>query len=71
MKTNQHLLYENWDFDFPLYLFHPFLETMLLSESMTSRIFLKTYRFWFQKIDGKNVDCHDKEMFGKMHKMTK
>ena len=56
MKTNQNLLYENWDFDFPLYLFHPFLETMLLSESMTSRIFLKTYRFWFQKIDGKNVD---------------
>ena len=33
-----------------------FLETMLLSESLISRIFLKPNRFWFQKNDGKNIN---------------
>ena len=28
-----------WDVDFPLFLFHLFLETMLLSKSLISRIF--------------------------------
>ena len=31
-----------------------FLETMVLSESLISRIFLKPNRFWFQKNDGKS-----------------
>ena len=56
MKTNHHLIYENWDIGFPLFLFHPFLETMLLSESLISRIVLKPNRFWFQKNDEKNID---------------
>ena len=42
-------------FCFPLFLFHPFLETMLLSESLISRIFLKP-NGWFQKNDEKNID---------------
>ena len=33
-----------------------FLETMLLSENLIPRIFLKPNRFWFQKNDGKNID---------------
>ena len=59
MKTNQHLLKKR-DGGFPLFLFHPFLETMLLSESLIYRIFLKSNlkpnRFWFQTNDGKNID---------------
>ena len=53
IKTNHHSLYENWDIGFLLFLFHPFLETMLLPESLISRIFLKPNRFWFQKNDGR------------------
>ena len=56
MKTNHHLIYENWDIGFPLFLFHPFLETMFLSENLISKKFLKPNRFWFQKNDGKNID---------------
>ena len=55
MKTNHHLLYENWDVGFPLFVSHPFLETMLLSESLISRIFLKRNRFWFQNNVGKII----------------
>ena len=39
-------------FCFPLFLFHPFLETMLLSESLISRIFLKPIlilKKWWKK----------------------
>ena len=71
MKTNHHLLYQNWDVGFALFLFHPCLETSLLSQSLISRIFLKPNRFWFQKNDGKNIDWRQKEMLGKMHKMIK
>ena len=48
-----------------LFLFHPFLETMILSKSLISRIFLKPNRLWFQKNDGKYIDAQ------KMHKMIK
>ena len=66
MKKNHRLLCENWDVGFPLFLFQPFLKTMLLSESLISRIFLKPNRFWFQKNDGKNIDWSQKEILGKM-----
>ena len=42
-------LYENWDVGFLLFLSHPFLETMLLSESLITRIFFETY-FDFKKL---------------------
>ena len=54
MRANHHLLYENWDDGFPLFLFYPFIETMLLSESLI--FFLKPNPFWFQKNDGKDLD---------------
>ena len=59
-----------WDVDFPLFLFHLFLETMLLS-IFYLEFFLKSNRFWFQKNDGKNIGWRHKEMVGKMHKMIK
>ena len=34
----------NWQVDFPLFLFYPLLETMLLSKSLISRMFLKPNR---------------------------
>ena len=54
---------------FPLFLFHHFLETMVLSKSLISRIFLKPNQFWFQKNDGENINWRQKEIVGKMHKM--
>ena len=54
-----------------LFLFHPYLETMLLSEGLISRIFLKPNWLWFQKNDGKNIEWRQKEMLGKMYKMIK
>ena len=49
----------------------PFLETILWSESLISRIFKKPNRFWSQKIEGKIIDWRQKEMLGKMHKIIK
>ena len=54
-----------------LFPFYPFLETMLSSENLISRIFLKHNRFCFQKNDVKNIDRRQKEMVGKMHKIIK
>ena len=46
-----------------LFPFYPFLETMLSSENLISRIFLKHNRL--------NIDRRQKEMVGKMRKITK
>ena len=59
----------NWDVGFSLFLFHPFLQTMLLSKSLISRFFLESNQFWFQENDRKNIDWLQKEMVGKMHKV--
>ena len=61
-KTNQHLIYENlkaillkiktfnWDVGFPLFLVYPFIETMLLSKSLISKIFWDLIDFGFKKM---------------------
>ena len=39
---------DSWDVSYPKFLFHPSSETILLSKSLISRIFLKPNWFWFQ-----------------------
>ena len=53
----------------PFVFLSSFLETMLLSESLISIIFLKPNQFWFQKNDGKNMEWGQNEMLGKINKM--
>ena len=61
----------NWDIAFPLFLFHPFLETKILSKSLISRTFLKPNRLRFQKNAWKIIDSSQKALVGKMHKLIK